>query len=96
MAPGGAMREAGDPIKLVILVHEFIHACGLHEHTSLRDPDLFIAVLSDVPDVDPAKDQEDVGSGKKVPPLFLANETVTRLKMLWLIPDLVLHFPRTF
>jgi len=96
LAPGAKLREAGDPIKLVILVHEFIHACGLDDHTSMRDPDLFIAALSDVPDADPAKDKEDVGSGKKVPPLFFANETVTRIQKLWLVPDPVIHIPHTF
>jgi hypothetical protein len=96
LAPGGQLREAGDPIKLVILVHEFIHACGLDDHTSMGDPDLFIAVLSDVADVDPAKDKEDVGSGKKVPPLFLANQTMTRIQSLWLVPDPVIHIPHTF
>ena len=96
LAPGGILREAGDPIKLVILVHEIIHALGLDDHTSLSDPDLFIAVLSDVPDADPAKDQEDVGSRKKVPPLFLAKQTVTRIQSLWLLPDPVIHIPHTF
>jgi hypothetical protein len=57
---------------------------------------LFIAVLSDVADVDPANDKEDVGSGKKVPPLFLVNQTVTRIQSLWLVPDPVIHFPHTF
>jgi hypothetical protein len=95
-APGGKLREAGDPIKLVIAVHELIHACGLDEHTSLSDPDLFVAVLSDVPDNDPAKDQEDVGSGKKVPPLFLSKQTVARIQLLWLLPSPIIHFPHTF
>jgi hypothetical protein len=97
-------RDAGDPILLVVLVHEFIHACGLSgttnflSHTSMGDPDLFVAVLSDVVGRDPADDKEDVGSGKLVPSLFLANETVNRIKALWLVPDyfLHIHFPHTF
>jgi hypothetical protein len=81
-APGGVLREAGDPIKLVIAVHELLHACGLDRHTSFKDPDLFIEVLSDVADADPNKDLEDIGSGKKIPPLFLSAETVARLQFL--------------
>lgn len=95
-APGAKLREAGDPIKLVIAVHELIHACGLDRHTSLKDPDLFIAVLSDVPDADPNNDREDIGSGKKVPPLFLSPETVARIQILWLLPSPIIHFPHTF
>jgi hypothetical protein len=65
-------------------------------HTSLRDPDLFIAAFSPVVGADPADDKEDVGSGKVVPSLFLANETINRIKALWLVPDIQLHFPHTF
>jgi len=96
LAPGGKVREAGDPIKLVIAVHELLHACGLDRHTSFKDPDLFIQVLSDIPDTDPNKDLEDIGSGKRVPPLFLSVETVARMQFLWLLPSPVIHFPRTF
>ena len=37
-------RGAGDGIKLVIAVHELVHACGLSnsDHSPSNDPDIFI------------------------------------------------------
>jgi hypothetical protein len=93
------LREAGNPIKLAIAVHELIHACGLDDddHTSLKEPDIFSAVLTDDADAsDPDKDREQVGSRDgipiKVPPLFMTDQTVLKIKLLWVIPNLPIHF----
>ena len=104
MGPVGQQkrREAGDPIKLVMAVHELIHACGLDHHASWTDPDLFSAMMNDAPDPnDPAKDREEVGSknGKYIyepdaqKGLFLSGETVARITNLWLLPRPFFPFP---
>jgi len=97
------LREAGDPIKLVIAVHELIHACGLDDsdHTPLGDPDVFVSPLVDDADaVDPAKDREDAGTKNgvaiKLPPLLLSAQTAVKIQALWLLPNPVIHFPHTF
>ncbi len=98
------VREAGDPIKLVILIHELIHACGLDnpDHTAFSNPDLFVAVLTPHADAsDPAKDREEVGTKNAIPiltpPLFLSAQTVASIQFLWLVPNpVILHFPHTF
>jgi hypothetical protein len=97
------LREAGDPIKLVIAIHELIHACGLDDddHTTFNQPDIFSAALVDDADPkDPAKDREQVGSKNgipiTVPPVFIGALTAVKIQALWLIPNLPIHFPRTF
>ena len=97
------LREAGDPVKLDMAVHELIHACGLGEedHTPMSDPDLFVATPDDDPDnSDPSKDRLDVGTKNgvhlKVPPLFLSAPTVSKIQLLWLVPNVRIHFPHTF
>ncbi len=97
------LREAGDPVKLVMLIHELIHACGLDndDHTPLSNPDLFVATLVDSPDSnDPKKDREEIGSKNgipiTVPPLFLSSQTAVKIQAIWLLPNPVIHFPRTF
>lgn len=97
------LREAGNPVKVVILVHELIHACGLDnpDHASVADPDVFSGTIVDDPDPnDPDKDREELGSKGgvpvKAPPLLLSSQTVTKIQAIWLLPNPVLHFPRTF
>jgi hypothetical protein len=95
------VREVGDPVKLAIAVHELVHACGLNniDHTKESDPDLFVANPQFLPDnSDPAKDKLEVGR-KKVPDaqgaLFLAPQTVNKIKALWLFPNPIVNpFPR--
>lgn len=93
------LREAGDPIKLAIAVHELIHACGLDndDHTALGEPDIFSAALVDQADArDPNKDREQVGTKNAipitVPPVFLTARTAQKIRLLWLIPNLPIHF----
>jgi hypothetical protein len=97
------LREAGDPIKLVIAVHELIHACGLDDsdHTPLGDPDVFVSpIVDDADPVDPAKDREDAGTKNgvhvKLPPIILSPQTALKIQFLWLVPNPVIHFPHTF
>lgn len=97
------LREAGDPIKLDLAIHELIHACGLdaEDHTPMSDPDVFVAFPDDDPDnSDPSKDRLDVGTKngvhQKVPPLFLSGPTVSKIQLLWLVPNVRIHFPHTF
>jgi len=94
-------RDVGDKAKLAIAVNELVHACGLSnsDHTQESDPDLFVARPQFLPDNDDAaKDKLEVGR-KKVPDekgdLFLAAQTVNKLKAFWLFPNpLVNPFPR--
>jgi hypothetical protein len=88
------LREAGDPIKLVIAVHELIHACGLEDsdHTPLGNPDIFVSPFADEADpVDPAKDREDAGTKNGVhvllPPVVLSAQTAAKIKALWSVPN---------
>jgi hypothetical protein len=78
-------RPVGPGVKLVILVHELVHACGLtdDEHGTA---DLFHGT----PQVDyghtPADDRVWVTVGKNrivMPPLRLSGETAGRIRKLW-------------
>jgi len=70
--PGG-LRPAGTNVMKVILVHEFIHACGLEDHTKGD-------VFQDIPNVE----GDSVKAGNiKMPPIFISGATATRIKDLW-------------
>jgi hypothetical protein len=67
------LRPAGMNIMKVILVHEFIHACGLGKHSQ---DDVFEGVHT--------IDGDRIRVGKaSMPPIFLSGATVQRIKDLW-------------
>lgn len=82
---GKGSRVVGDPVKLLIAVHELVHACGLSngDHSKLSDPDLFIGIPSLSAGSDPANDKVDVGQRTLMPPLALSGATVSLIKQNW-------------
>ena len=38
-------RDAGDGVRLVIIAHEFVHACGLEKHSNNESQDVFYSPL---------------------------------------------------
>jgi hypothetical protein len=82
--PRAQTRLAGDPVLLVIAVHEFIHALGLGSHAT---GDLFEGVQqlrAGAPNK-PGDDRVEVGT-KLLPPLFLSPATIGRINLLWPTP----------
>jgi hypothetical protein len=79
--PNGS-RDVGDGVKLVILVHEFVHACGLTNAEHSPD-DLFLGVPRVQLGNTPADDKIEVSGGKLLPPLFLSAKTVSAIQSNW-------------
>jgi hypothetical protein len=59
-----------------ILLHEMAHASGLVEHSS-------DGILMTVPNIWPDGSISSTKTSKKMPPFFLSNKTVVRLKKIW-------------
>ena len=79
------LRAVGNGVKLVICVHELIHACGLSNSDHSSD-DVFQAM----PEVDPGtRDTQDRvrivsrRSSRSMPPVMLGSTTVQRVRALW-------------
>ena len=93
---GGKLRAVGDPIKLVIAVHELIHACGLiddKEH-SVDDvfcwPQLRMGEKASEDRVGTLGEEYTFGNPPRIghrtvemPPVFLKNETIQKIQKLW-------------
>lgn len=90
---GGAGRQVrrgvGDGIKLVIAVHELVHACGLSnaDHSPGNEPDIFIAQPQPV---DGARPQDDKlllritrPNNIFAPPNFLTGRTAALIANNW-------------
>jgi len=78
--PNG-VRNVGEGVMKVILVHELVHACGLTnaDHT----PN---GLFNGYPFVDYGNTPEEdkvVVQGRRMPPLFLSSTTVNKIKTLW-------------
>ena len=93
---GGTLRALGDPIKLVIAVHELIHACGLvsNDEHSVDDvfcwPQLRIGATGSEDRVGTLGEEYTFGKPPRVghrtvdmPPVFLKNETIQKIQKLW-------------
>jgi hypothetical protein len=86
-------RLIGDPVKLLIMVHEFVHAAGHldnSEHSPESDPDVFIGTPIASPQLDvgsrPADDRVRVGTSPnftRLPPLNLSARTAGLIKPNW-------------
>ena len=96
----GRSRAVGDPVKLVIAVHEMIHACGLVENDEHSVDDIFSwpqLRMGNQPSEDrlatlggtitfPGKPGEPPRTGHstvEMPPLFLKNQTIEKVRKLW-------------
>jgi hypothetical protein len=81
---GRPARVIGDEVKVLMVVHEFIHACGLEdsEHTSASDPDVFSTGW--IPDVGQRPEDDGVHLGQtKVPPLVFHVRTAQLIRNNW-------------
>lgn len=93
-------RVVGDPVKLVIAVHEMIHACGLVDDKEHSVDDIFswpqLRVGAQASEdrlgtkgaaiTFPGKPGEPPRHGystAEMPPLFLKDETATKVRNLW-------------
>lgn len=91
-APSGP-RVIGDPVKLFILVHEFVHAAGQldnGDHSPESVPDVFIGTPVASPQLDvgsvPADDRVRVGTSPnftRFPPLTLDGRTARLIRPNW-------------
>jgi hypothetical protein len=89
-------RDVGDGVKLVMAVHEMIHACGLSnaDHSPAATPDLFFAFPQLDTDSNPANDKISVDP-IRMPPLVISSRTQLLIQLIWkmqfdpasLIPD---------
>jgi hypothetical protein len=97
---GGRSRVVGDGVKLVIAVHEMVHACGLVDDREHSVDDLFCwpqLRMGSTAAADrlgtlggkitfPGKPGEPPRTGHSIvdlPPLFLKQETATKVRSLW-------------
>ena len=96
----GKPRTVGDPVKLVIAVHEMIHACGLIDDNQHSVDDTFswpqprmgnqagedrLVTLGGTITF-PGKPGEPPRIGHSpvdMPPLFLKNDTIEKIRKLW-------------
>jgi hypothetical protein len=72
------IRDAGPGILEVIAAHEFVHALGHSDHTSLLMSQTMYKELGDNASGDKLKT-----AGGTMPPLRLSPESVSTLKMIW-------------
>jgi len=75
-------RAVGDGVKLVIAVHELLHAAGL-ANADHNPNDLFNGFPQARAGSKPADDKIEVNQQKLVPPLFLTAQTAAKLKAVW-------------
>ena len=78
-------RDAGDGVRLVIIAHEFVHACGLENHSNNEGQDVFYSPLEpnsgDTPHGDYMK--VPIKGGIRLPPVVLSAQTARRLRDAW-------------
>lgn len=65
--------------KEVIIVHEFIHACGVEEHETTSTGGIMYDIMT--PSGDGLK--EATPDGKEMPPIRVGPKTLCRMQMLW-------------
>jgi hypothetical protein len=95
-ADGGKLRAVGDPVKLVIAVHELIHACGLvdNKEHSVDDvfcwPQLRMGEKASEDRVGTLGEEYTFGNPPRtghrtvdMPPLFLTKDTIEKVQKLW-------------
>ncbi|WP_442577834.1 hypothetical protein ACSBOB_20015 [Mesorhizobium sp. ASY16-5R] len=70
----------GDFMKVVMAVHEFFHASGLHEHSDLAKPDIMAETM--MPS-GPDKVEAGVFNSRMMPPIWMSNETGAKIANCW-------------
>lgn len=75
-------RNVGDPVKLVIAVHEFVHACGLTNDDHATN-DLFAGYPSVDAGSRPADDKVQTSHAVRMPPLVLSAPTIEKIRQVW-------------
>lgn len=81
----GTGRVVGNPVKLVMAVHELVHACGLSDddHSKNAKPDVFYGT----PNLDlgrrPQDDRIILPDGRSMPPLWISSETGRLISSVW-------------
>jgi hypothetical protein len=75
-------RDVGDGVKLVMAVHELIHACGLSNADHNPD-DLFNGFPQVRAGSKPQDDKIEVNQNKRLPPLFLSAKTIGVIQANW-------------
>ncbi len=86
--PQSGKRVVGNPMKLLMAVHEMIHACGLDnaDHSSLtNNADVFVSGLQFQAGANPDADRgTPFGMSTPVmPPIVLAQPTITLIQNNW-------------
>jgi hypothetical protein len=78
-------RVVGDGVKLVIAVHEFVHACGLSnaDHSPGSKPDVFYGFPTIDVGSTAADDRIRLPDGRTMPPVWMANETAGLIQSVW-------------
>ena len=78
-------RDAGDGVRLVIIAHEFVHACGLEKHSNNESQDVFYSPLEPNSGDRPQDNYMKVPiiKGIRLPPVVLSAQTVRRLHDVW-------------
>jgi hypothetical protein len=79
-------RPAGEGVRMVIIAHEVIHACGLDEnHSTEGAGDVFYSPLEPDTGSHPRDDgmKAPISNGARFPPVTLSGETVRRLRQIW-------------
>lgn len=99
LTSGKGSRLVGEPVRLVIAVHELIHACGLGDEHHTND-DVFSWPRANFNNADPNDDRVEVFTGQRqdviiagqkrsapvmasMPPVFLNKPTQDKLRKLW-------------
>jgi hypothetical protein len=79
------LRDAGDGIRLVIIAHEFVHACGLEKHSNNEGQDVFYSPLEPNSGDKPQDDymKVPIEEGIRMPPVVLSAQTARRLLSVW-------------
>lgn len=75
-------RLVGIEILKVILVHEFVHACGL-ENSDHSVGDLFQGAFTPTPGTSPPLDRIQISPSLSMPPIILSSSTVSLINSVW-------------
>jgi hypothetical protein len=75
----GKSKKATKGQKEVIIVHEFIHACGIPEHETTSDAGIMYDYMAETND----GLKEATPDGKEMPPIRVGPKTLCRMQMLW-------------
>jgi hypothetical protein len=75
----GKNKKPAKGQKEVIIVHEFIHACGVPEHETTSDAGIMYDIMATTND----GLKEATSDGKEMPPIRVGPKTLCRMQTLW-------------